>query len=48
MKIKTKSALAEKAAEFAGSVLPAVIFCFILFSALGGFEESIATLRWWR
>jgi len=46
MKIKSKSALAEKAAEFVGSLLLSVVVGFLLFSVLGCFEESIATLRW--
>ena len=48
MKIKYKPALAEKAAEFAGNVLVAVIVGFLLFSALGGFEDIIASIRWER
>ena len=48
MKIKSKSALAEKAAEFVGSLLLSVVVGFLFFSALGGFEDIIASIRWER
>lgn len=48
MKIKFKPGIAETAANFAGNVLVAVIVGFLLFSALGGFEDIIASIRWER